>query len=139
MQTFRRAEPEDIPAILDLLREFYNKQGHIYSGIKFDPASCIETITAVMRDGICLVGDGCCAGAIGVPFPYNRNALFANVVFWYFKRPSGIHIFEALMAECKKAGATHFSAASHFPDRRIERYYQKKGLNVCEGVLMSKL
>lgn len=135
---FRRATPADIPFILDLLREFYDKAGDIYQ-IEFDAPSTIQTIGNVLARGICLVGPSSCAGAIIGRFPYNHAALIAHVPFWYFTKPSGIHIFDALMVECKAAGATHINPSSLYPDNRIARFYSKKGFRSCEIQSISHL
>ena len=135
---FRHAEVSDIPFIVDLLREFYRKQGKIY-GIPFDAPSCIYTVTEILSRGICLVGPSSVAAAMIVPGQFNHSVRFAHVPFWYFRSPREIRILDALIEVCRKAGATHLNVASHYPENRIGRYYEKKGLHPVESLFLLKL
>jgi hypothetical protein len=124
---FRRATGDDVPIIARMLRGFYAKSGGIYD-IPWDHDSAINTVNDVVRRGICVVGSDCCAGAMLSPFPYNSRAILGSVVFWHFKRPRDIQIFDALVGCCKLAGATHINPSSHFPINTIGRFYEKRGL-----------
>lgn len=126
---FRPAVFSDAPFIVDLLAEFYAKQGHIY-GIPFDQRSTVRLVIRVLKQGICLVGKSSVAGAMLVPFPYNDRFKVAHVSFWYFRSAREIRIFERLMALCREAGATHLKATSH---GAITKHYAKLGLTFCEG------
>lgn len=128
---FRPAVISDAPKILDLLREFYGKQGAIY-GIPFCDVTSAITIQHVIRKGICLVGPTSVAGATIQPFPYNDAAQIAHVHFWYFKRAREMRIFETLLTACREAGATHVAAVSHPPNHVIGRHYRKFLLSPCE-------
>jgi len=128
---FRPAIIPDAPHILELLREFYARQGCVY-GIEFDAVSTEVTVLQVIRQGICLVGPTSVAGATIQPFPYNDAAQIAHVHFWYFKRARELRILEALMRACQLAGATHFAAVSHPPNHVIGRHYRKFLLSPCE-------
>ena len=129
--SFRRAGSSDILPISRLLREFYRKAGGCYL-IPFNLNSTLSTVEDVIRHGICLAGDGSCAGAIIQDFPFNSSAHVAYVVFWAFKPAREIGIFKALMDACKLAGATHLTAASHFPRHTIQRHYGRLGLTPAD-------
>lgn len=135
---FRPAQSSDVLFMLNLIRDGYKKHCSIY-GIKFDGASAMFTIANVMARGVCLVGSSSCAGAVIAPFQYNHKAIIAQVMFWNFKAPREIEIFDALSDACKEAGATHINAASHFPNNTISRYYAKKMLINCEVQSMKQL
>lgn len=101
-------------------------------GIRSDRRSLVETGIRVIKYGVCLVGSHEVAGANIVKFPFNRNAVIGNIMFWNFTRPSGVHIFEAMVKELKKLGVTHITANSHFPENRIGDFYCKLGLRRVE-------
>lgn len=132
------ANLSDASFIYRLLREFYAKQGGIYR-IPMDTESAAETVGDVITRGICLVGPSSCAGALFAPFPFNKEAVIAQVIFWYFQKHQEIKIFEALLTACKVAGATHINAASHFPENTIGKRYLKLGLQAIEKQYMSAL
>jgi hypothetical protein len=130
---FRTAEFDDVPRITALLSEFYAKHADKY-GIPFDNASSLSTVEKIVRHGVCLVGDTSCAGALIVPFPYNFGANLANVMFWYFQQAREVRIFDALVAACRKAGATHITASSHYPENTIARLYDGWGMSPVESL-----
>jgi hypothetical protein len=138
LRQFRQATANDVAFILELLREFYRKAGAIY-GIPFDGPSTIQTIAQVIARGVCLVGPSSCAGATLAPFIFNHSKVLAETTFWCFRKPSEILIFEALMAQCKAAGATHIGVASLFPNNAIGRYYARLGFTFCEKRALSEL
>jgi len=139
LQQFRPATADDVPFILELLREFYRKAGAELYKIPFDGPSAIQTIAKTIAHGVCLVGPSSAAGALLCPFPWNRRAIVAQVVFWKFKSHREITIFEALMDACKQAGADYVNATSLFPDHAILRKYQKLGLSPCEIQCLGQL
>ena len=128
---FRPAVSSDIPFILDLVREFYARDGGIY-GVEFDDASARKVIEAIISKGICIVGPTSVAGAIISPFPWNHCEKVAQVMVWYFRRPAEIVIFEELKRAVKVAGATHINASAVLPRHSIERFYAKNGLHPAE-------
>jgi len=135
---FREAGVDDVPHVELLLAEFYAKQGGVY-GIPIDEQSTIQTIVSTASNGILLVGPTSCAGAIICPFPFNRQARVAQVIFWYFQLHREIRIFDELLIRCRAMGATHVNATSHPPHNRIARYYQRHGLKQVETQLIGRL
>lgn len=136
---FRPAVITDASFILGLLREFYDKAGHIY-GIPFDDKSTLKLIHAVIADGICLVGSSSCAGASFYPFTFNERAIIAHVRFWFFKNCGEIRILDELKARCREAGATHMAASSHAPNHTIGRWYVKHlSFTPCETEYLTSL
>ena len=124
--TFRRASYGDISRIADLLEPFYAKSGKPYC-IPFDRPSAEATVRQVIHQGYCLVGQASCAGAIPVPFPFNRNVIIAYVIFWHAKRGRELTIFDALCRECAARGATLVNSSSLFPANTIGRLYERRG------------
>ncbi|HEU4343698.1 MAG TPA: hypothetical protein VFU31_19280 [Candidatus Binatia bacterium] len=136
---FRRATPADGVFILRLLRGFYNRHCLPAYKIPFDPESAMVTIDEIIAGGIMLVGPSSYAGAIITPCLWNFEYRLATVMLWGFKTPSGIKIFEAIVDECAKAGATHLIASSHPPYHVIARHYAKFGLTECERQHITRL
>lgn len=135
---FRHATFDDIPRVTMLLEEFYARHEYRY-GVRFNSSSAVVTVERMIRHGVCLVGPSSCAGAMIADFPYNFEAKVANVMFWYFRRPREIKIFEALLAACRRAGAMYISASSHAPSHAIGRLYQRWGMQPVEGLHMGPL
>lgn len=132
---FRRAKISDAPFVAGLVREFYvGKDFHVTYGIEFDYQSTLATVTSVIENGVCLVGDAACAGATIYPFPFNHAIKIGYVNFWYFVRPSGIKIFADLMKELRSSGANRIWAVSHAPIHKISKHYRKKGLRLVESI-----
>lgn len=121
----------------DLLRE-YHSQYLGSTGIPYDLWSTREHALEVITEGICLVGPSSVAGATIKPCRWNGSVLMAHVCFWFFREAREIRILEALMRECRKAGATHFSV-SGLEGRAINRWYSKLGLVGVETVYLKGL
>lgn len=139
MSQFRPATLHDGLFIGRLLKEFYAEKGVSAYGIPYDHASTLRTVQGVIQHGICLVGPSSCAGALLIPFPYNGDVIIAHVAFWYFKNAREMEIFELLMQHCAAAGASHINAASHYPENRIGRHYDKFGLNASESTWLGRI
>jgi hypothetical protein len=130
---FRQATQDDLEQVVQSIYDLRSKHPEAY-GIDFDEESVVATALHAIRHGVCLIGHGAVAGANFVPFIWNRRVMTANVVFWNFKQscPRGIHIFQALLYELEKRGATHISCTSHYPSNRIGEFYAKMGMNPAE-------
>lgn len=135
---FRRATFEDGVFILKLLREFYQKHCGAY-GIAFDVDTAMLTVDEIIHRGIFLVGPTSYAGALIQPCLWNNEATIATVMLWWFKKPREIRILDALLAECKEAGATHVVASSHFPKNTVGRLYARKSLHPVETQFIGQL
>jgi len=126
------ARPDDVIQIGQMLRRFYQEHGEVYA-IKYDHASCLSTVLKTIVDGVCLLGRASCAGALLLPFPFNREALVAQVVFWYIENRREIAIFDMLLKECQKRGATHVNVATVAPRHVGKRFYAVRGLKLAEA------
>lgn len=135
---FRRATLEDVPFVARLIRELYAPRLECFR-IPYDHESTLVMVGDLVSRGIVLVGESSCAGCLIYPFPFNANARVASVYFWYWQKLHGIGILKALMKEAKAAGATHLTAASHFPENRIGRYYRKVGMRAVETAFVKVL
>lgn len=127
----RLAHQADANWIVPLLSDLYASHEKVY-GVPFDPVSAGRTVRLIIKEGVCLVGKGCCAGAIHSPYPWNHQVTEWTVVFWAFKGHR-IGILKHLMnlIEQTDPGAI-ISAASQFPDNRIGKHYQKLGFSPVE-------
>ena len=114
-----------------MLRRFYLAHGEVYA-IKYDHASCLSSVLETIMRGVSLVGPKSCAGALILPFPFNREALVANVLYWYVEGRE-IAIFDALLAHCREAGATHVNVATVAPRHVGKRFYAVRGLKLVEA------
>lgn len=135
---YRSAQNSDLEFIVAILLRFDSKTHQAYN-IHAEESSVRETVRKIILDGICLVGTRSCAGAFISPYPWNYSQKIATVAFWYFESHRQIGIFKELMKRCRDSGATHISAASHFPKYTIQPYYEKLGLSPCELQSMSQL
>src|SRR5690348_15419961 len=95
----RRAVPDDVIRIGHMLRRFYQAHGGVY-GIKYDHGSCLASVLDTVMRGIALIGPKSCAGALLLPFPFNNQAMVAQVLFWYIEGRHELAIFDMLLAEC---------------------------------------
>lgn len=121
-----------------MLRRFYQRSGSVY-GIPYDHASSLATVLDCIVRGICLVGDKSCAGALMLPFPYNRSRTVAQVVFWYFENKREIAIFDALLRDCRQAGADFVDAAALPPHMTGKRFYGVRGMAPVEMHFLGSL
>lgn len=128
---FRPATPSDFDAILDLIVDINKKVGAVY-GIPMEAGSVVHAINHTIKEGICLVGDGACAGGFIHPYIWNHAMKIGLVLFWNYRKPGGIRIFQAMVEEFKRRGATHVSCSSHFPKNTIGRHYLKRGAHPVE-------
>ena len=128
----RLAVPDDVIRIGQMLRRFYVAHGEVY-GIKYDHASCLSSVLETIIRGVCLIGPKSCAGALVLPFPFNREALVAQVLFWYVEGGREIAIFDVLLAHCRQAGATHVNVATVAPKHVGKRFYAVRGLKLVEA------
>lgn len=138
LKLFRPARLDDADHIVDLLVPLFQKVGAVY-GIRPEAESIIKTVIHTIERGVCLVGESGCAGGYVHPYPWNHNAQVGIILFWNYSRPSGIHVFEAIVERFRSLGATHINCASHFPDNRIGRHYMRFGLHPAETQFISSL
>lgn len=135
---FRRATLDDLEEIVDLGVNLSQKHGSVYQ-MPAEGLSVAAEISRIIKYGICLVGHGAAAGGAVRPFIWNTHIMVGCVIFWNFTRPSGIHIFDALVLELEKHGATHLSTTSHFPKNRIGEFYAKRGMSPAETTFIGEI
>jgi len=135
--SIRTANGDDVIIIAQMLRRFYSS--HSPYGIRYDHASCLQTVLDTIARGVCLVGQKSCAGALLCPFPYNHEAIVAQVVFWYIEHRREISIFDVLVCRCREAGATHINVATVAPKHVGKRFYEVRGLKLAEAQYMGPL
>lgn len=135
---YRLAKLSDAPFIYRLIKEKASRFEDLY-GASLDASAIADTIADVMQRGILIVGPASCAAARFGPLPFNHQVVVANILFWYFKTPREIQIFDEICNVCKNLGATHVNASSHFPDNRLIRFYEKRGLVPIETQTLGRL
>lgn len=148
----RSARPDDIPALLEMGRRFFDASGYAEL-TSYDPASFAETLTSVMESPIgCLLiaerngepAGFCCA--IAFPFFFNKGGVNAQELFWWVDeahRGSGIGaaMLVALEQWAESVGAKSLmmlSLASLDPES-VARMYTKAGYRPAEQTFIKRL
>lgn len=121
-----------------MLAKFYAKSGGIY-GIPFDHDSALNMVTKTILEGICVIGDYSCAGAMLCDFPFNYNAVIAHVLFWRFTKGRDVAVLSELAIRCRDNGATHINVSSLWPANTIGRVYRNIGLREIETQWLGEL
>lgn len=139
MNNFREATPDDVFHIARLVKRFYHRYGgHI--GIPYDHESTLQLILGALSMGCPVaVGEHSCAAASINPFPFNKTARVATVLFWYFDKPREIGIFDFLAQQCIRAGATHISASATTSAPAARGIYERRGLTYIEQTFIGQL
>ena len=137
---FRRANFSDRDFICRMIVE-RSRAHHIEEpyGILYDQQTAVCTVSDVIKKGVALVGPNSCAGAMLGAFPWNREAVIAQVLFYHFSKAREMGILVELARLCEWAGATHMNCSSHFPGNVIGRYYQRIGLKPVETQWLAPL
>lgn len=136
----RHAEPEDLPALLDMGREFFEASGNARF-TTFDEPSLTATLMGLMSgvpEGCVLVADldGLVIGMAGcVVFPFYANAstlIGQECFFWVdpsYRGAVGEVLLDELENSAMKLGARMFINAniSGERDKAFARYYRRRG------------
>jgi predicted N-acetyltransferase YhbS len=142
----RKAQPEDLPALLDMGRDFFDHSANS-AFTTFDENSLTATLIALMSGvagGSLLVAesDGEVVGmAACVVFPFyaNHSTLISQELFWWVKpehrKGIGGAILDELEAEAKRKGAKIFIGANLSGERSaaFERLYRRRGYTPAEN------
>jgi predicted N-acetyltransferase YhbS len=142
----RKAQPEDLPALLDMGRDFFDHSANS-AFTTFDENSLTATLIALMSGvagGSLLVAetDGEVVGmAACVVFPFyaNHSTLIGQEMFWWVKpehrKGIGGAILDELEAEAKRKGAKIFIGANLSGERSaaFERLYRRRGYTPAEN------
>jgi hypothetical protein len=135
---FRLAQVDDLDEVVRIVCAVHRVHHHAY-GFEFSNQGIADTCYQVVCHGVCLIGKGAVCGATIQPFFWNPDVKIGNVVFWGFLKPSGVHIIEAMVIELGKRGATHLSAASHFPANSTGRFYERMGMQRAETQFIAEI
>ncbi len=150
--TIRKAEPHDLPDVLDMGREFFDQSGNS-EFTTFDDASFTTTIIALMSGvsgGVLLVAEmgGKCVGmASSVTFPFycNMETRVAQEIFWFVKPDCrngvGSTLLDELEREALSGGAKVFLTAAlpGLREKAIGRVYERKGYRPAENSYLKRL
>ena len=135
----RRATPDDIPAVLPLLKSFHEETLAPF-GLGFDEASAKETMEIVARDGLALVVEtndpivvGVIAGMV-TPYALNRSVQVFQELVWYvaedFRRGTvGLRLFDELEKVAAELGVHKIVMANMDNSMRTElaAFFGRKG------------
>jgi len=80
-----------------------------------------------------MIGTSSCAGALIVPFPFNFNIQVAQVFFWFCEDKREVGVFDALLKECAKRGASMVNVATLAPDHTGKKFHARRGLALVEA------
>jgi hypothetical protein len=150
--TIRHAAPNDLRAIVDMGREFFEQSGS-QNFTTFDESSFIATTIALMSGvsgGIILVAEvaeECVGMASSVMFPFycNNATKISQEIFWFVKPDCrngiGATLLDELEAEALRGGAHVFLTAAlpGLRDRAIGRVYEKRGYRPAENTFVKRL
>lgn len=136
----RHAQPEDLPALIEMGREFFEQSGNARF-TTFDEPSLTTTLIGLMSGvpaGCVLVADiggdvvGM-AGCVVFPFYANMNTLIGQEVFLWVnperRGAVGDALLDELEAEATRKGAKLFINANIAGerDKAFARYYRRRG------------
>lgn len=150
--TIRHAEPNDLPEIIEMGREFFDQSDN-GEFTTFDDASFAVTIMALMSGisgGVLLVADvdGKCIGmasCVSFPFYANMATKCAQEIFWFVKPDCrngvGSTLLDELENEAMRGGAQVFLTAAlpGLRDKAIGRVYERRGYKPAENSYLKRL
>lgn len=142
----RHAKPEDLNALLDMGREFFDHSANS-EFTTFDENSLTATLIALMSGvagGSILVAetDGAVVGmAACVVFPFyaNHSTLIGQEMFWWVdpqhRKGIGGSLLDELEEEARRKGAKIFIGANLSGERSaaFERLYRRRGYTPAEN------
>lgn len=141
--TARLAGIEDIPPLIELLREFAEASQY---GIGYDEESIEETIISLLDHVLVVYGDPPVgvAGAVIGPVFYNKHEKQAVELFWWVKpecRGVGRFLIEKLESESKRKGAKRIAmlCLESLSPEKVGEMYVKNGYVLKEHGYMKEL
>jgi GNAT superfamily N-acetyltransferase len=148
----RAAEPNDLGALLDMGREFFDHSGN-GSFTTFDEPSLTATLislTSGVAGGSLLVAEVAgkvvgMAACLVFPFYANHGTLIGQELFWWtnpdHRKGIGGELLDELEAEAKRKGAKVFISANlageH--DAAFDRLYRRRGYIPAENTFIRRL
>jgi GNAT superfamily N-acetyltransferase len=142
----RAAQPDDLGAMLDMGREFFDHSGN-GAFTTFDESSLTATLISLMSGlsgGSILVAEVSgrvvgMAACLVFPFYANHGTLIGQELFWWtnpdHRKGVGGELLDELEAEAKRKGAKVFISANlageH--DAAFERLYRRRGYTPAEN------
>ncbi len=136
--TIRRASTSDLPAILPLVREFYEIDGHDYDEAVL--TSAFGPLLADDRFGQVWLFD---TGYAVVTWGYSlesggRDALLDE--FFVRNRGGGVggKVIDAVVEECRKAGARKMFLETEAPNDAARRFYRRHGFEPETSTWLSR-
>lgn len=148
----RDANEDDIPALLDMSRRFFEISGYA-SLIRFDPPSMEETLRGLLADGrgilmVAETGRGVAGMAGGMVYPlyFSRSHMTGQELFWWIdpeNRGGGLgpRLLEQMEQSAREKGACSFvmgALAAQRPER-TGAYYRRRGYAPMEHLYTREL
>lgn len=141
----REAEPNDLPAMLEMGRDFFDSSGS-GSFTTFDESSLATTMIALMSGVsggsllVAVVNEEIVGMAAGVVFPFYANMAtkIGQEIFWWvkpeFRKGIGGSLMDELEAAAGRNGAKIFIGAnlSGEHDAAFARLYRRRGYSPGE-------
>ena len=139
----RCAVAKDIPAIMEMSREFYNTTDYAKFA-PFDEGTVLDLVESVVFHGIFVVGTDNNDVPVGIlgfvltPFIFNRNILSCVEAIWYVKEDfrkstMGIGMIRYADKLRKLRGAKHFQLARlNTSPECLDKILEKLGFNFSE-------
>ncbi|WP_366143329.1 GNAT family N-acetyltransferase [Azospirillum sp.] len=145
----RPATLDDVPALVELLKEFVSMSGYTALA-SYDPDSAAITCAALIRreDGIVFVAmdDGAVVGAVGAmsaPGPWNRSLSTVTEIFFYvspgWRNGTGRSLLKALRDWAKNAGASVLFMGALERNDRVGCMYRRAGFTPVEQMYVGRL
>lgn len=152
MTTIRPAEPNDLPELIEMGREFFEQSGN-GRFTTFEDASFATTVTSflsssattsllVAESAYQLVGMAAC---VVFPFYFNLQTRVGQEIFWFvkpdFRTGVGFALLGELEADARRKGADVFMSAAiaGLRDGAIGRVYERRGYRPAENTYIRKL
>lgn len=148
----RPASPADIPALVEMGREFHREAGWP-ERVEFDAASFEETLWKFLRgeaDGFLIVAefDGEAVGMAAMlffPFIFNAGVTGSQELFWYarpeHRNGAGEALLSAMESIAQARGARTFTmfAVPGLRDAALARLYRRRGYAPAEPSFIRNL
>lgn len=131
----RKAEPGDIPALVEMGRRFHEAKQDDYEFVAEDTA---RFFAGVIEGGVCFIAeDGFLAGAIA-PAPSNASYLTAYELFWWSEGRSGVRLRRAFESWAQEHGAADVKFSHPEGEETVARIMDRAGYEPSEKVWRRK-
>ena len=135
----REATLDDLPALLDMGREFYAASAFDAIGFNEDTARAMLQVLIGSPTGVLLIAEGGMAAALVYPFYFNAEHTTAQELFWWVAPQArggglGRQLIAALEAAVQARGAKSLSmiALAEIDGPAVAELYRRHGYRASE-------